>query len=173
MRYRYPRATIVPVILDKFGNLANNPQGHGGPRLQRSMFNDDAHFMAAKRERDKLWAQDVRNGYVPPGRSGTTSTGVPRTPRTPKVKMHGGPAFTTALPTAAELQVQALAKLEDALVMTAQEKGITAATEAAFTKYQKLKTMALAQSPTSNLALRNEANVAMRMALIEIIKIAF
>lgn len=167
-RYHTP---IVPTILDKFGNLANNAVGHGGPKMSRSMFNDDATFIAAKRERDKLWAQDVRNGYVPPGRSATTATGAPRAPR--KTKMRGGPAFTTTLPTAADLQVIALAKLEDALVMTASEKGITAATEASFAKYQKLKTMALAQSATSNLALRNEANVAMRMALIEIIKIVF
>jgi len=130
------------------------------------MFADAQGYLDAKRERILLRRQAQKNGTAP-----VTATGAPRAPR--KSKMRGGPAFIAPLPSAAALQVQALAKLEDALVMTAQEKGITAATEASFAKYTKLKAVALAQSATSNVALKNEANVAMKMALIEIIKITF
>lgn len=166
-RYRGPRAPIVPTVLTRFGQPANSPTGYNGPILKQHMFNDAQGYLDAKRERILLRRQAQANGTAPASRV----TGAPRAPR--KTKMRGGPAFATALPTAAELQVQALAKLEDALVMTAQEKGITAATEAAFAKYTKLKAVALASVTSGNMALRNEANVAMKLALIEIVKVTF
>ena len=64
---------------------------------------------------------------------------------------------------------EALAKLEEALVMKLQESGrITPEQEAGFTKYQKVKNLAIHPNTPAN-----EAATALRLAAVEAIKLVF
>jgi len=90
---------------------------------------------------------------------------------TGRKRARGGPAFTTPKPTAQGLKLVALAALEDVLVVRLRDAGITPEARKAFDRYQKLKALAL--GAVTSTAMQNEADSALRMATIELVKLAF
>lgn len=81
------------------------------------------------------------------------------------------PSASQGIPPAAvarksgELLLEALAKLEDALVAAADEKGVGPELEKQFERYQKVKALAL--HPMTG---DNEKRAAMRTALVEALR---
>jgi hypothetical protein len=75
----------------------------------------------------------------------------------------------------ADAALQALAKLEDALVLRLGQKGhtITDDQRKAFDRYQKVKALALGGIKSTNETTRNEALLAMRMAAVDAVKLVF
>jgi hypothetical protein len=106
-------------------------------------------------------------GQGAPQVSGQTRSRTPRGPSRTR-GTRSGPAFSAPKPTAATVTVEALAKLEDALVVVAAERGVTPQLEKQFERYQKLKAHALGRGTTGP-----EAQTAMRLALIEAVKLVF
>lgn len=80
-------------------------------------------------------------------------------------------AFSTPAPNYRGLKLIALAALEDAFVVRLREHGITDDVRKAFAQYQKLKALAL--GPQSNSAMQNEADTALRMATVNLVKVTF
>jgi len=64
-----------------------------------------------------------------------------------------------------------LAAIEDLFVLTCKEQGITPQRRAAFDKYKLTLTRALAPSPDQ--ASQNEADTALRVSIIQLVKEAF
>jgi hypothetical protein len=97
----------------------------------------------------------------------------PQAPRAPRAagqapgRKRGGPVFG-AKPDATALAAEALAKIEDLLVVKAAANGVSKELEKEFEKYQKLKALALGRGTTAG-----EASTAMRMTLISAIKLVF
>jgi len=90
---------------------------------------------------------------------------------TGRKRTRGGPAFSTPKPTAAGLKLVALAALEDVLVTKLRDTGITPEVRKAYDRYSKLKALAL--GPVTSPAMQNEADSALRMATVELVKLAF
>lgn len=76
-----------------------------------------------------------------------------------------GPAPRPNTPT--ESTLDALLGMENALVVKARSSGITPEMDKAFQKYQKCKALGL--HPQTN----NEGRVAIRMAILELVKLVF
>lgn len=74
-------------------------------------------------------------------------------------------AFATPKVNARTLTFEALAKLEDALVARATERGITPDMATAFERFQKIKARALQPGTPA------EGDTALRMGLIELVKL--
>jgi len=102
-------------------------------------------------------------------RRANKAAGIGPTPRTGRKR--GGPAFTTPKPAAKDLKLVALAALEDAMVVKLRDTGVTPEARKAFERYQKLKALAL--GPVTSPAMQNEADSALRMATVELVKLAF
>jgi len=64
-----------------------------------------------------------------------------------------------------------LAALTDLLAVRQAETGITQDARDAYAKFQKL--LALALGPTANAAMQTEADSALRMAAVTLVKLAF
>ena len=82
----------------------------------------------------------------------------------------GGPVFSTPRPVLRDLQLVALAAIEDALAVK-QAQGITDDARLAFLQLQKIKGLAFGQ--TNSPEAQNEADAALRTALLHAIKLAF
>jgi hypothetical protein len=133
----------------------------------------------------KLWGQPVTvNGGAP---KAPRAPGVPRPPRQPRAPRFGrrargagwgqaakaGPAFTAPKPDRRQLLLVALASLEDAFVVKLSETGISPEVRKSYDRYQKLKAMALAPTATANSTTQTEAYAALRMSVIEMLKLSF
>lgn len=86
-------------------------------------------------------------------------------------RTRGGPAFSTPKPTYTGVRLIALAAIEDVFVMKLRDHGITPDARKAFEQYQKVKALAL--GPVSSTAMQNEADSALRMAIVNLAKLAF
>jgi len=110
-------------------------------------------------------------GQKPPSLQNPT----PRAPRAPRAaappKPRKGQAFATPKQTPRDMKLVALAALEDLFVTQLRDKGVTQDARDAYDKYNKLK--ALAMGPASNTATQNEADAALRMATIQLVKVTF
>jgi hypothetical protein len=117
----------------------------------------------------KLHSIGALFGQAPPSMSGGAPR-VPRTPRAPRApgRPKRGQAFATPKPNRQALALEALSKFEDLLVVTASENGVTAQLEKQFERYQKVKALAIGAGTTAP-----EALAAMRLALIEAVKLCF
>jgi hypothetical protein len=93
----------------------------------------------------------------------------PRSPRTPRPKR--GQAFATPKQSPREMKLAAVSALEDCFVTQLRDKGVTPEARTAYDKYKKL--LAVALGPISNTAMQNEADAALRMAAISLIKVTF
>ena len=88
----------------------------------------------------------------------------------PRRRRHRGPHVapaTVLFPTPEKLAADALVGMEAALSAFAARKGITPALAAQFERYQKVKALALGVGNP------NEQRVALRMALIDAVKMVF
>jgi hypothetical protein len=92
-------------------------------------------------------------------------------PNPSRKRTRGGPAFTTPKPTAQGLKLVALSALEDVFVVKLRDTGISPDARKAYETYKKL--LALALGPVSSTAMQNEADAALRMATIALVKLAF
>jgi len=81
-----------------------------------------------------------------------------------------GPAFTTPKPNRRDLLLVALASLEDAFAVKLAEQGITDDIRKSYERYKKVKALAL--GPTTTSAAATEAFSALRMSVIEMLKLA-
>lgn len=97
------------------------------------------------------------NGTTPPAR--------------PRRATRGGPAFAAPAPSTRGQKLIALAALEDLFALKLRDTGITQDDRDAFARYEKLKALAL--GPTTNSAMQTEADSALRMATIALVKVAF
>ena len=129
----------------------------------------------------KLWGQPVTvNGATP---KAPRVPGAPRPPRMPRqfgrrarragwsTAAKAGPAFTAPKPDRRQLLLVALASLEDAFVVKLAETGISPEVRKSYDRYQKLKALAL--GATTNAATVTEAYAALRMSVIEMLKLSF
>lgn len=80
-------------------------------------------------------------------------------------------SYKAPQPTYRGLKLVALSALEDAFVMKLREQGISDDAREAYARYQKLKALAL--GPSVNTATQNEADTALRMSVIHLVKLAF
>jgi hypothetical protein len=97
-------------------------------------------------------------------------------PKTSTSRKRGGPAFSTPKPTTRGLKLVVLAQLEDLVAVHFRDIGINQEARDAFAKYQKVKTMALAGSNGGGalaLAQQTEADSALRMAVLTLVKLVF
>lgn len=112
--------------------------------------------------------------YVPPAQPRQTAP-PPPPPRpaqtAPRAASFGSKAYAQPAPTYRGLKLVALASIENAFVVRMKEQGITQDARDSFATYQKLKTRALA--PSINSATQNEADTALRIAVINLVKLAF
>jgi hypothetical protein len=124
----------------------------------------------------KLFGQPVQiNGGAP------KAPRAPRAPRMPRgrgARRHAfgqaakaGPAFTAPKPSRRDMLLVALASLEDAFVVKLSETGVTDDVRKSYDRYKKLKALALGATSTPQAA--NEAYAALRMSVIEVLKLAF
>lgn len=96
----------------------------------------------------------------------------PRAPRAPRTT--AAPAWVpgaTPRPTSQGQRLVVLAALEDFYAVRMNEIGITQDARDAFERYQKIKALAL--GPTSSAAAQTEADSALRMAAITLVKLSF
>jgi hypothetical protein len=93
----------------------------------------------------------------------------PVQPQAPPVNR--APLFGTPKPTHRALKLVALAALEAAFVQKLVEKGRTPDVDDAFTKYKKIKALALGHAATA--AAQNEADAALLHATVHLVKLAF
>lgn len=130
----------------------------------------------------KLFGQPVTiNGGAPKAPRAPRAprpAGAPRRPRgrfgrasSQRAAAVSGPAFTTPKPNRRDTLLVALAALEDAFAVKLAEQGITDDTRKAYERYKKVKALALA--PSSNPQTANEAYAALRLSVIEAVKLAF
>lgn len=105
--------------------------------------------------------------------SGTySSPPPPRSTYTPPVTPRpAAPIYSAPVKTSRGLKLAALAALEDVFVQQCKESGVTDDARKAFAQYQKLKALAIGH--TSNSAMQNEADTALRMATINLVKVTF
>lgn len=95
----------------------------------------------------------------------------PKPTAAPSAASFGSKAYSAPAPTYRDAKVVALSSLESAFVLKLKESGITDDARAAYDKYKKLKALALA--PTLNVFTQNEADAALRQAVIALVKFAF
>lgn len=126
------------------------------------------------------WSLALDARWVPnPAAARAFASAPPKAPKTPNAGKvgnkrrgtRGGPAFAAPLPTSRELKLVALNALQDVFVMRLKEQGITQETRDAYEKYKKI--LSLAMGPVSNQSMQNEADLALRMATIQLVKLAF
>jgi hypothetical protein len=89
---------------------------------------------------------------------------------TPPATARSGPAFATPKPNRKDLLLVALASLEDVFAVKLAEQGITDDVRKSYERYKKLKALAL--GPTTSSAAVTEAFSALRMSVIEMLKLA-
>jgi hypothetical protein len=112
-------------------------------------------------------------GGAPKRPAGPRRPRAPRAPHRPTTRK----VFASG-PTAADLKLEALAKIEDALAAALGEATtITPEQEKAFDRYQKIKALALGKLQSLQLGTPGttpaEANTALRTAIIDAVKLAF
>lgn len=100
----------------------------------------------------------------------TTST-PPPTSNVPPAASFGSKAYAAPVPTYRGQKLVALAAFESAFVLKLKEQGITTEARDGYARYQKLKALALGN--VTNSATQNEADAALRMAVIHLVKLAF
>jgi len=129
----------------------------------------------------KLFGQPVTvNGGAP------KAPKAPRAPRAPRgfrgragrsaafrAQAKSGPAFSTPKPNRRDVLLTALASLEDAFVVKLSEVGVTDDARKSYDRYQKLKALALGAGANANAATQNEAYAALRLSVIEMLKLSF
>lgn len=99
-------------------------------------------------------------------------TTTPRAPRVPgRRRGRGGPAFSTPKPTTRDQKLVVVSALTDLMALNIADKGVTPEATAGFERFQKL--LALALGPCSSTAAQTEADSALRMAAIQLVKLAF
>jgi len=81
--------------------------------------------------------------------------------------------FSTPRPNYRALKLAALVALESVFTQKLAEQGITDEVRSAYGTYRKLKTLALAPSASTTPEMQREADVALRMATINLVKLAF
>jgi hypothetical protein len=148
-------------------------------RRQTQAANRAAGIPTVRQARAAAKAAKAGQPYVPPApkqpRPSNTSQSrrrrrhgysAPAAPAKP-----AAPVFATPKPTYRPLQLVALAAIEDVFVVKLRDKGITPEARIAFEKYQKLKRLAL--GATNNVATQNEADSALRMAIVHLVQLAF
>lgn len=96
-------------------------------------------------------------------RSRRFSSATPPPPQTP--------VFATPKPNYRALKLAALVALEQAFTQKLAEQGITDDVRTAYGTYRKLKALAL--GATSSTAAQTEADAALRMATVHLVKLAF
>jgi len=77
----------------------------------------------------------------------------------------------TPAPNYRDARLVAMAAVEDAFILKVKTDGINDEARDAYTRYQKLKARALA--PAVNQETQNEADLALRMSVIHLVKLAF
>jgi hypothetical protein len=94
--------------------------------------------------------------------------------RRPHVHVPGpsGPVFTTpAPPSSTALRLVAMAALEDVFFQKCAEVGVVQETRDAFAKYKKLKALALGH--TSSVEAKREADAALCVSVVHLVKLTF
>jgi hypothetical protein len=115
-------------------------------------------------------AKMAGQSYVPPTASSAYVPPVtPKAAPAPAFRKHGG--YVAPAPSYRGVKLVALSAIEDAFILFTKEKGISQEARDTFAKYQKLKALALGN--TTNSATQNEADAALRMAAIQLVKFAF
>jgi len=84
-----------------------------------------------------------------------------------------GPVFSTPKPALRPLRLAALVALEDVFKQKCMDQPATVTEDVrtAFKQYQKVKNRALA--PSTDVAMQNEADTALRVATLNLVKLAF
>jgi hypothetical protein len=84
-----------------------------------------------------------------------------------------GPVFSTPKPALRPLRLAALVALEDVFKQKCMDQPTTVTEDvrSAFKQYQKVKNRALA--PSTDVAMQNEADTALRVATLNLVKLAF
>jgi hypothetical protein len=82
------------------------------------------------------------------------------------------PVFATPAPTYRALKLASLASLEETFKQKLAETGINDEQRAAWATYKKVKALALGTT-NNNIAMQNEADLALRMATIALVKLTY
>lgn len=145
--------------------------------------NRAAGIPTVRQQRAAAKAAKAGQAYVPPPPSSSrrpsfggrrrrysSSTFAPQTPQ--------APVFSTPKPSYRALKLVALAHLEDAVKNRFAEQGLTDEARAAWANYKKVKTLALAPPSTGvsaavAAAAQTEADSALRLATIQLVKLAY
>jgi hypothetical protein len=91
----------------------------------------------------------------------------------PRVAPVSGPVFATPAPNARALKLAGLVALEAAFTQKVVElgKGVTDELRDAYAKYKKCKALAL--GAVANSAMQNEADTALRLAVVALVKLTY
>lgn len=98
-------------------------------------------------------------------------------PNVPPVTVKTGPVFATPKPSYRALKLAAMVALEAAMVAKLEDAGglatLTDDTRHSFARYKKIKALALGVTPTATPETRVEADSALRLATLELVKLAY
>lgn len=145
-----------------------------------------AAVKAAATKRARKAQQQANGGYAPPPPrpqpSWTPPSAPPSSAYTPPppppppstgFTPTAGNLWGTPKPSAASQRLVVLAALEDFLAVKVAETGITQEQRDAWEKYKKVKTTALSLRPDADTTTRNEADTALRVAAMALIRLTF
>lgn len=132
--------------------------------------------MTVRQQRAAAKGAKANQPYTPPAPKAARA---PR-PRFNRRARHGarpvppvqsGPVFSTPAPNTRALKLAGLVALEAAFIQKTAESGATPELRAAFAQYKKVKALAL--GAVANSSMQNEADTALRLAVVALVKLTY